>query len=147
MPFAAIFETEIIMKRFVHFYSQNRCGPTLRACNDCCTELIVRPEDNVTPCCCTPKDNINNECVNIIASITMVEAGLAHILNAEGEKIQKLLEISNCPCELLALNKSVNSVVEQATQLEQILCQKLGFAVALIERSQNNCHSLHSQNS
>jgi hypothetical protein len=86
------------------------------------------------PCCYETGINFHNGCNNIIASISLIEAAIAHILNSEGEKIQRMLEISNCPDDLLVLNKSVTDVIIQVTQLEQVLCEKLILARELPEK-------------
>ncbi|PGQ44283.1 hypothetical protein COA20_31475, partial [Bacillus thuringiensis] len=67
----------------------------------------------------------------IIASIALEELALAHILNAEAEKIQYVLgtlpglspaaTISN----VLAVNESVNCVLQTATQKQMYLQNKL----------------------
>ncbi|MDF9506798.1 collagen-like protein [Bacillus cereus] len=67
----------------------------------------------------------------IIASIALEELALAHILNAEAEKIQYVLgtlpglspaaTVSN----ILAVNESVNSVLQTATQKQMYLQNKL----------------------
>ncbi|MEG0407662.1 MAG: hypothetical protein RRY22_04050 [Bacilli bacterium] len=64
----------------------------------------------------------------IIESIARIEVGLSHILNAEGEKIQKILEISNCEKDILEVNESVNRTVSNITILEQVLLGKLEIA-------------------
>ncbi|MDR3270512.1 MAG: hypothetical protein LBT32_03210 [Peptococcaceae bacterium] len=79
-----------------------------------------------------PKDTLRKGCINIIASIAMTETSIAHILNAEGEKIQKMLELSSCSHDIFRLNESVNHVVTQLTQLEQTLCAKLEMARELL---------------
>ena len=58
------------------------------------------------------------------------EAALAHILNAEGEKMQTIIcmkEISTK--ELFELNCSVRKLLEAVTCLENILQGKLEFAI------------------
>lgn len=62
---------------------------------------------------------------DIIESIALQETGLSHILNAEGEKIQKIVATATTPEELLAVNKSVESMVNAITRLEMILQGKL----------------------
>ncbi|MGL4989927.1 MAG: CshA/CshB family fibrillar adhesin-related protein [Sarcina sp.] len=63
---------------------------------------------------------------DIIQSIASQEAALSHILNAEGEKIQKVLSLENTtPEDLLCINKSVTNMVKSITLLETILTQKL----------------------
>ena len=67
----------------------------------------------------------------IIASIAMEELALSHILNAEGEKLQYILGTlpGTFPCaspqDVLAVNKSVTSLVEAVTQNQMLLKNKL----------------------
>ncbi|MEG1457528.1 MAG: hypothetical protein RSC57_02920 [Bacilli bacterium] len=68
----------------------------------------------------------------VVESIALIEAALSHILNAEGEKIQKIIAISTDPCELLKVNESVNRVIKNITFLEHVLYEKLELA--------SNCH-------
>ena len=82
-------------------------------------------------CCCECKEFCRCECKNkqcvhdLIESIALVETALAHILNAEGEKIQKAVQISKDINDLLEVNRSVNRTIINAIQLEQICYQKL----------------------
>lgn len=62
---------------------------------------------------------------DIIESVALQETGLSHILNAEGEKIQKVVAIATNPEELLAVNKSVESMVNAVSRLELILQSKI----------------------
>ena len=55
----------------------------------------------------------------------MVEAALAHILNAEGEKLQKAVKLADNVCDLLEVDKAVNKTVSRITFLEQTLLAKL----------------------
>ena len=50
---------------------------------------------------------------DIIASVALEQTALSHILNAEGEKIQKIVAGAATADELLAVNKSVNSMCRQ----------------------------------
>ncbi|MEG2621138.1 MAG: hypothetical protein RSA10_03550 [Bacilli bacterium] len=76
---------------------------------------------------------INNQCKkhecsadnNIIESIALIETALSHILNAEGEKIQKIIAMTNDPDELLKVNNSVSQVIKNITFLEHVLYDKL----------------------
>ncbi len=63
-------------------------------------------------------------CTDILESIALEEAAIAHILNAEGEKLQKAAA-SAAPCELLSVNASVQRTIRSVTQLEQVLLSKL----------------------
>ncbi|GHU80979.1 hypothetical protein FACS1894191_7330 [Clostridia bacterium] len=74
-------------------------------------------------------DPINREDAlsNLLASIALEEAALAHILNAEGEKIQYALEkIPGVTLDqLLAVNDSVRTVMNGAGEVENTLKDKL----------------------
>ncbi|MEG1711061.1 MAG: hypothetical protein RR054_02525 [Clostridia bacterium] len=62
---------------------------------------------------------------DIIESVALEQAALSHILNAEGEKIQKIISIATTDQQLLAVNKSVQSVINAVTRLEIVLQTKL----------------------
>lgn len=81
----------------------------------------------------------------IVQSIALQEAGLAHILNAEGEKIQKVLCISGCNVQqILETNASVQETISRITDLENVLIDKLEIAADLLEdcpvRPPKPCH-------
>jgi hypothetical protein len=62
----------------------------------------------------------------VIASIALQEAGLSHVMNAEGEKIQTVLAIKGVTIEqLTAMNDSAAKVIEYAGQLENHIEGKL----------------------
>lgn len=67
----------------------------------------------------------------IIASIAMEELALSHILNAEGEKLQYILGTlpGSKPCaghqDVLAVNKSVASLLDVVAQNQMLLKSKL----------------------
>ena len=64
--------------------------------------------------------------VDMAQSIAMEEAAIAHILNAEGEKIQKMLQLPSITIkEMIEINQSVNCMVNQLNEFEQILLSKL----------------------
>lgn len=61
---------------------------------------------------------------DIIESVALEQTGLSHILNAEGEKIQKV--VANGTVEqMLAVNRSVQSMVKAVSMLEMVLETKL----------------------
>ncbi|MEG1585164.1 MAG: hypothetical protein RR361_08945 [Anaerovorax sp.] len=69
---------------------------------------------------------------DIIESVALEQTGLSHILNAEGEKIQKALLLSTTNQELLEVNKSVQTMVNSIARLETILQGKISlFSVCL----------------
>ena len=68
----------------------------------------------------------NQAVTDIIQSVALEETALSHILNAEGEKIQKVVAMDDVTPEvLLATNKSVESMVNAISRLEMILHSKL----------------------
>ena len=63
---------------------------------------------------------------DLIQSVALEETALSHILNAEGEKIQKMVALPDVtPDVLLATNKSVESMANAVARLEMILQSKL----------------------
>lgn len=90
------------------------CGLNLSGCNDKVCRGHCREEDASEQCVC-----------RIIESIALVETSLSHILNAEGEKLQKAVEVANSVDELLAINKSVTKTIINIAQLEHELYLKL----------------------
>jgi hypothetical protein len=69
---------------------------------------------------------------DIIESIALEETALAHILNAEGEKIQKAVE---CICNkdgLIEVNESVNDTIKNIIKLQMLLQFKLEEAEGII---------------
>lgn len=62
---------------------------------------------------------------DIIESVALEQTGLSHIINAEGEKIQKVVASATTTEELIAVNESVESTINAITKLEMILQAKL----------------------
>lgn len=74
----------------------------------------------------TPGTGSRCQAINdIITSVALEQTALSHIINAEGEKIQKIVSKASSAEEMLAVNKSVNSMVKSITRLEMILQGKL----------------------
>lgn len=61
----------------------------------------------------------------MIESIAKVETAISHILNAEGEKIQKILACTSDIDKIMCVNERVNETIINVTQLEQVLYNKL----------------------
>lgn len=80
----------------------------------------------------------------LLASISMEELGLAHILNAEGEKIQfalGTLDDATDPASLddiLRVNDSVKEMLELSMKKEFFLESKLGKVADIIESTSDN---------
>lgn len=75
----------------------------------------------------TPSTTTREQAItDIIESVALEETALSHILNAEGEKIQKMVAMPDITPEmLLATNKSVESMVNAVSRPEMILHSKL----------------------
>ena len=74
--------------------------------------------------------DINNAINNVIASIALVEAGTSHIMNAEGEKLEKMVELAeNDPnitvSQITRINESVSDTVTAIGVLEASLAKKM----------------------
>lgn len=63
--------------------------------------------------------------IDLIESIALEQTALSHIINAEGEKIQKILEINASYQEIIAINDSVKETINSVSNLESILLSKL----------------------
>ena len=63
---------------------------------------------------------------DLIESVALEETALSHILNAEGEKLQKIIAMCNVsPHMILEVNRSVKALINSVTRLEVILQSKL----------------------
>lgn len=81
--------------------------------------VIRRNEDPITFC---------QAIADLIESIALEETALSHILNAEGEKIQRVLALECVDfCQLMEVNESVANMVAVVSGLEQALKEKLEF--------------------
>ena len=66
---------------------------------------------------------------DITESVALMEASLAHILNAEGEKLQKIVACERNSAVILEANGSVESMVCAVTRLEEVLAEVLELAI------------------
>lgn len=65
---------------------------------------------------------------DLLVSIALEQAALSHILNAEGEKVQKILSFEQLTAEtVLQTNRSVESMVNSISGLEMILADKIAL--------------------
>ena len=63
---------------------------------------------------------------DLLESVALQQAALSHILNAEGEKLQRIIAYEMVSHEtILSANQSVESMVHSISQLEMILQDKL----------------------
>lgn len=65
---------------------------------------------------------------DLLVSVALQQAALSHILNAEGEKVQKILSFDDLTAEtILQVNSSVESMVNSISNLEVILTDKIAL--------------------
>ena len=65
---------------------------------------------------------------DLLVSVALQQAALSHILNAEGEKVQKILSFDQLtPETVLRTNQSVESMVNSISNLEQVLVDKISL--------------------
>jgi hypothetical protein len=77
----------------------------------------------------------------LLASIAFEELSLAHIMNAEAEKIQ---EIVKAPCgdklhDLICIDKSVEKVLRDVIKKEMLLEFKFEDVLELIDKNHKDC--------
>jgi len=90
--------------------------------------LDLNPNNNTSTSNTTliPKATRKQAITDLIQSVALQEAALAHIINAEGEKMQKIIAIDDVDAdELMELNKSVTHLVSSVLRLEMLFIAKL----------------------
>ena len=77
----------------------------------------------------TPSKTDRSQAItDIIESVALQQTALAHILNAEGEKLQRVIGCRESSHErILAVSKSVEAMVGAITRLEMVLQSKLAL--------------------
>ena len=70
---------------------------------------------------------------------------MAHVLNAEGEKLQKAVKLACSVDDLLKVNRSVVRTINSVTQLEQSLLAKLQTAIDSRECSSCGCPCMENE--
>lgn len=69
---------------------------------------------------------------SLLQSIALEEAAISHILNAEGEKLQKAISMDCRHKDLIEINKSVEDMVDKITALELVLKSKLELVAPIL---------------
>lgn len=64
---------------------------------------------------------------DIIQSVSLEQTALGHIINAEGEKIQKAYALDLSNADMIKINGSVEDMTKVITTLEMVLQTKLGL--------------------
>lgn len=104
----------------------------------CTLDLRPRP-CNYTICdkCCSHSHCTSKDaCADIIESIALVETALSHVINAEGEKLQKVLATTDDIDKIMCVNREINKTIINATHLEHTLYAKLSAATECCECDQ-----------
>lgn len=78
---------------------------------------------------------------DILESIALQEAALSHIVNTEGELLQKLVCMTITYDQLLAANTSVESMLNTISSCEIALKEKMEHATSLLTCGVSNCTS------
>ena len=75
----------------------------------------------------TPSTTTREQAItDLFESVALQQTALSHILNAEGEKLQRIFAFDNItPETVLAANHSVESTVNAIAELESVLEMKL----------------------
>jgi len=75
----------------------------------------------------TPGTGTRDQAItDLIQSVALQETALSHMMNAEGEKMQAIIAMSDVTQEqLMELNDSVYNFINSVTRLEMILQAKL----------------------
>ncbi|QGG48575.1 hypothetical protein [Heliorestis convoluta] len=77
-----------------------------------------------------PKRTREEAITDVIESIALEETALAHLINAEADKIEHYLKSKTiCPDKLIALNKTVEQVLKTIIKKEMLLQFKLETAM------------------
>lgn len=77
---------------------------------------------------------------SLLQSIALEETAISHILNAEGEKLQKGISLSCNKNDLLEINKSVQDTIDRITNLEIVLKSKLDLIIPLLDECEKKPH-------
>ncbi|MCB6607218.1 hypothetical protein V3C10_07515 [[Clostridium] symbiosum] len=93
----------------------------------CCLNITLCPCNFMACRKCSPENDCckGDACADIMESIAMMEASMARILNAEGEKLQKVLSMTDDIDKILCINREINKTIINATHLEHTLYAKL----------------------
>jgi len=77
----------------------------------------------------------------LLASIALEELSLAHIMNAEAEKVQEVIKLGGCNKfdELLCINKSVEKTLKDVIKKEMLLEFKFENILELMGKGFKDC--------
>lgn len=120
-----------------YILSSNCCHTYILCCRLCSSDACTR-KNIAADCNCSKPEHHNNHngrlpegcsfencTAALLCSVACEEKAIAQLLNAESEKIKKILSVSDDPCTILQTNKSVSKTLTSAVMLEQNLYYKL----------------------
>ncbi|MEG1426901.1 MAG: hypothetical protein RSC76_04355 [Oscillospiraceae bacterium] len=126
-----------------HFFvlaTKNYCYPYLLECDFPCPKMDFYPCNYAMyrDVCCNEYHcgGSPRACDDILESIALIETALSHILNAEGEKLQKIIASTEDVEKILCANKAIDDTLVYATHLEIVLHDKLA---AVTECCRDHC--------
>lgn len=107
-------------------------GPKGSHC--CRLQLLIAP-CGCSPCilectlgfgsCCPPQCAPSSPCDQVLLSMALMQTSFAHILDAEAEKLRRIMETCDDLDALLKVNQSIQRTVVHITHLEQVQYEKL----------------------
>ena len=120
------------------------CGCKCKGgCDDCNCGYNCKGGCDDCNCDCNCNGNCCNDCTcgdcqeslcRLLESIALMEVALSRILHAEGEKMQKAIQLADNICELIEIDRVVNQTITKITFLEQTLYAKLEAVAGLKEK-------------
>lgn len=119
--------------------NENQCSCEQQSCGQSsCEQYSCKQCLCGHNCKCCKECRQKEQCMcDLLESIALVETALAHVLNAEGEKLQRAIGMACNICELLEVNKEVNKTIVNTMLLEQVLSVKLETVKCLEEISED----------
>jgi hypothetical protein len=79
----------------------------------------------------------------LLTSIALEEIGISHLLNAEGEKMQKAIKMATCFEDLINANKSTEKMIRTLIKKEMLLQFKLEDVLEIPEHHHPPHHKPH----
>lgn len=85
------------------------------------------------------RPNFNQTIIDLLESIALEEMAIAHIINAEGEKLQEVTKRYACNdlcyCELQENCKNTHGIINSLIMKEWLLLTKMGAVIELKDNS------------
>ena len=125
-----------IIKSGNHYYYLH--APDVRVSDEDCKRCHISNKGVKPLCnthCCKCCSAIKSQAVtDIIESIALLETELAHIINVEGEKMQRGIALATNIDELISLDSSVKRTLTNVIKIQMLLQFKLEKIVSKYNR-------------